>query len=426
MSVTNNPKYICPLHVGECSGGNLAKFQDFNPALYPDSITAIMDAPPAAAAPATNTAKPATIAKAAPPPAPAADDHGNGEGEEEVKEEEEEAAEITGEEMSCQVCALPLSLHSAGTWSNGWGCDWPGHEGENHFTNKEPVYGCPTIKTCNWGVCQTCWNDFHESKQNEAKGDEEGVMIAVDQPEGTKSAYNESYYCEVEKLVFKAAATDTVLTLVVYYNVRGDMSLGPLQDPKSSSVYAGDHKFTAQDSKVYFSDAYQNKGELYYHVTEEEIEMFTTHRVVFEFGSGGYSSAVLTIPNSEYKECVLPICSTGNHIMIISDYHDGPYASGYCCDICRGGKSGFRWFCSECSSDKCFSCEPLRAMFPKCNQGHDMERCSGNKFGGRRCDVCRRTRLQNDPEFYHCTQDNYDLCLGCASSQQAEVQAASG
>lgn len=36
--ITNNPKYICPLHVGECDKGILTKFVDFSSALYPETL----------------------------------------------------------------------------------------------------------------------------------------------------------------------------------------------------------------------------------------------------------------------------------------------------------------------------------------------------------------------------------------------------
>jgi hypothetical protein len=41
MRITSNPQFICPLHVGECSGGSLLKFTDFSPSLYSDSVTAM-------------------------------------------------------------------------------------------------------------------------------------------------------------------------------------------------------------------------------------------------------------------------------------------------------------------------------------------------------------------------------------------------
>ncbi len=40
MDQSRNPKFICPLHVGEYnSDGALTKFSDFSPGLYPDHLT---------------------------------------------------------------------------------------------------------------------------------------------------------------------------------------------------------------------------------------------------------------------------------------------------------------------------------------------------------------------------------------------------
>ena len=61
---------------------------------------------------------------------------------------------------------------------------------------------------------------------------------------------------------------------------------------------------------------------------------------------------------------VPPKCSA-HHDMIVSDYSEGGYSSGYVCDKCRGqsnkghlGGSRERWFCKECKADICFKCKP--------------------------------------------------------------------
>lgn len=50
-----------------------------------------------------------------------------------------------------------MRKHPAGTWHNGWSCDWPTHQGPNTFRGDDPVWGCDTIISCNWGACATCW-----------------------------------------------------------------------------------------------------------------------------------------------------------------------------------------------------------------------------------------------------------------------------
>jgi hypothetical protein len=408
MQATNNPKFICPLHVGECNGGNLSKFIDFNPSLYPDSITAIADTAPS---------KPET-AVVAPPKAPVANDTGTA-----VEEEEEVGGDEPENEITCQVCYEHLTLLPAGTWNDGWRCDWPGHEGENCFTTHDRLYGCPTVHECNWGVCQTCWDTYHNDKTGEVEDPKESLNVP--QPQGTKSVYNADYYCEVKQVRFEQYDDDHV-RFVVEYNARGDMSLGKLQDPKTSYLECNGVRIPTSDVNTYFSDKYQNRGELVYLLTEDTVTDLLQHKVQFFFGVDGYSGATLILPNSEYKVVEMPYCPIG-HVMTISDYAEGDYASGFCCDLCRAGKFGFRWFCEHCSSDKCFSCEPLRAMFPKCgmNEDHELVRSSGLQYGSRNCDKCKRSRIQGDPEYYHCIEDGYDLCLKCASEQQLAINEAS-
>lgn len=57
---------------------------------------------------------------------------------------------------------------------------------------------------------------------------------------------------------------------------------------------------------------------------------------------------------------VPPKCSA-HHDMIVSDYSEGGYSSGYVCDKCRReseSKDTWRWFCKECKADICFECKP--------------------------------------------------------------------
>lgn len=359
------------------------------------------------------------------------------EAEEANIDDNEEAQENDGEIglIICNVCDQGVYKHPSGTWHDGWGCDWPGHEGENfNFTANDPVYGCSTILECNWGVCETCYQNYIVEKANE-KENEAGNVFNVPQPEGTRSSYSGSnqYYCEVKNVRFEASTDGDDGVLVIEYNVRGDMSLGPLQDPSSSKILCGVKSFSPVSIKVYFKDAFQNCGELVYHISEADQDSFMSESVRFVFGKSGYSEAKLVMPNAslENQNVQLPLCSSGEHIMIMSDYHEGRYAGGFGCDICGEAKQGFRWFCEECQSDKCFSCEPMQVLpAAKCGcTDHSLERCSGNKYGSRNCDVCKRRQLQYDPEYYHCVlncvKGGYDLCLTCASKQQAEFQAES-
>ncbi len=69
MASTDNPQFICPLHVGDCIGGVLTKFIDFSPSLYPDSLVAV--------APDTSEPKGAAKPKAAQVPQRSTRNDGN-------------------------------------------------------------------------------------------------------------------------------------------------------------------------------------------------------------------------------------------------------------------------------------------------------------------------------------------------------------
>jgi hypothetical protein len=65
--------------------------------------------------------------------------------------------------MVCDKCIQELVEHPAGTWGDGWSCDWSRHSGINRFTTLDKLFGCRNIwhrhtrTGCNWGVCETCY-----------------------------------------------------------------------------------------------------------------------------------------------------------------------------------------------------------------------------------------------------------------------------
>ena len=81
---------------------------------------------------------------------------------------------------------------------------------------------------------------------------------------------------------------------------------------------------------------------------------------------------VISINNNEIEvekqeaslDKLTPRCSNG-HMMVMSEYSQDGYESGYICDKCRGRSSSGhnggtleRWFCQICHSDYCFMCVP--------------------------------------------------------------------
>jgi hypothetical protein len=428
--ITANTKYICPLHVGACEKGILTKFIDFAGSLYPETLlpkgSKDKEVPPQSAVGNEPQEEGAAADIEEELAAPVHSEIDATATKEIVAEEEPQSVDIS----VCAMCTEKLSLQPAGTWGNGWSCDWPGHEGSNFFQSDDPLYGCPTIAACDWGVCQTCWDMIRatqEAQQETEKEDEDWDIC--DQPEGTRSSYSKSYYCDVPRIAFKASDDETSFFTCVSYSVRGDLSLGPLQDPSSSRLVVDGRKIVPCGVKVYIRDAFQIQGELLFETPMSDLEAFVTKPVGFIFGSSGFSTAKLIVPNSqEVLECNFPHCTNG-HVMVISDYNEGGYRAGYECNTCCAVKRGLRWLCKDCTDDFCFSCEPVQPMQPTCgkNSEHILERRTTNPKeyrGSARCDKCRRTNLAQDPEFYHCKDGcEYDFCLKCATEQIAKAAA---
>lgn len=324
----------------------------------------------------------------------------------------------------CGKCSEKISRKPIGTWGNGWTCDWPGHEGANRFLRSDPLYGCPTIKGCNWGVCQACWDNIQATQRAQMQAENEDADWDIcDQPEGTRSKFNDSYYCDVQRVACKVSDDKSTFYTCVSYSVRGDTSLGALQEPSTSHLVINGRNVAPSEVKIYIRDPFQIQGDLIFVTPIGQLTEFITKPVGFVFGSYGYSTAKLIVPNSqEVHECRFPTCRNG-HLMPISDYTGAGYSTGYVCDKCRVGKRGLRWFCQPCTSDFCFSCDPVQPMQPVCLKQHTLERRTTNPKeyrGHARCDKCKRTNLPNDPEFYHCKDGcKYDLCLKCASRQIA-------
>lgn len=397
----------------------LTKFIDFASSLYPDSIAPIKKADP--------PLPPSNTAAVGPPQAMGKTPRQSNNMEEEKDAEAVEGAE-SGNDTKCPTCEQAISLLPSDTVpeDSTWQCSFPGHDGPNSYTAQDPCYGCPTATDCAWLMCETCYNNIQNSEAA-IRAEEEEEQLKIRQPEGTRSKYNDDYYCDVESLTFKTGEVGEGLLLTVSYNVRGDGSLGPLQSPSTSKLYVGDNAISSFETKIFIDDRYQKKGDLIYKVPKTYEEDFSSKKVSFVFGTSGYSEAILFIPGSSYNNVVFPICSN-NHYMLISDCADGNYQYGYVCNKCRIHKPpGFRWFCGECNDDYCFNCDPCQPMHPLCSNAHFMERRTTlpKNYSSANCDGCGRTQLQHDSAFYHCAEGcNYDYCLKCSSEQTLQIQLA--
>jgi len=111
------------------------------------------------------------------------------------------------------------------------------------------------------------------------------------------------------------------------------------------------------------------------------------------------------------KERPCPDCATP---MVWSDFAEGPYAFGWICNGCRGGKATLgasRWFCSSCSNDFCETCvkKVRRPVF--CASGHKMKKDTAAPISW----TCSSCSLSDDAKGrWRCESScDFNLCKGC-------------
>jgi len=84
--------------------------------------------------------------------------------------------------MCCGKCGHILGEKPPGTWGSGWSCDNPSHtEQANKFNSNDRLWGCPSTRTCNYGVCLACWESNNPSQSNQAAkgGCEEFISLLL-------------------------------------------------------------------------------------------------------------------------------------------------------------------------------------------------------------------------------------------------------
>ena len=59
-----------------------------------------------------------------------------------------------------------------------------------------------------------------------------------------------------------------------------------------------------------------------------------------------------------FADPVAPICPTCCRVHAFTGVREGPYATGWVCDLCRNRGSEFRWCCRGCEHDICTTCVP--------------------------------------------------------------------
>lgn len=300
MAATANPKFICPILVGALAGaGNLVKFTDFNPALYADQIGAVLE-------PSEEARIAVGVTSSVTPATPI-----------EVIEISAPVVKFAKEELADEESS---------------------DHGNNDIDESDPQPEQPEVDPY------------------------EGITF-LDQPGGTSSRYNSSYYCDI----LEVGVDQT--KLVVGFNVRGDGSLGSLQDPMTSKISIGNWQVHASRCKTKIKNIYQIAGELEFDVDVEDSSIgVLSSSVYFTFGQSGYSSALLQIPGAEnIVEIPNPVIVTCHEHPLVVATGEG---YGWACDGmnlpggCKSGCTGFyqttgwdRYRCpSGCNYDLCRLC----------------------------------------------------------------------
>lgn len=255
--------------------------------------------------------------------------------------------------MLCPTCSEEMEERPDFEGMGGWYCDWPGHEGDTYVEGTG--YACST-DDCDWAVCPTYWSDIHASKTSSVKVEGKALQQSIN----TVSRYDAAYYCRVKE-VRVVKTEENAANAMLNVSCRGDLSLGAIQDPRSSSLIVdsdGDEeRIACSNCSVLSRDAYEVAAILTYVVTDASL-LFES-KVMFQFGSSGYSRVTKAVPNSSYNDAgtAVPHCANGQP-MERSTYSEGGSVNGFICDACSGTMLGERWFCKECSSDLCYDCEP--------------------------------------------------------------------
>ena len=103
--------------------------------------------------------------------------------------------------------------------------------------------------------------------------------------ENKQSRYNNDYYCDIK--AFKIKGED----VEIHIEMRGNNSLGPIQNPESSQLKVGSQLLQFKDSHFTLADpTYGYDGYLVYNL-KNELKSYYTFTFGFQFG--GYTTVLL-------------------------------------------------------------------------------------------------------------------------------------
>lgn len=307
---------------------------------------------------------------------------------------------------------------------SNWSCDWPGHEGDNDFKYSDEFYGCDTVLDCNFAICKACFLNLKVLQG-------EGHPTVCQQPTGTATRHveNGEYYIEIPS-VSVTISSEGAVSVYAQYNVRGGDEGMP--NPETCRLYVGDLEPILPNSQnIFTKDEFQITGMAVFNLPAEYVDPACAEAVYLDGGNEYFTKIPLQLPGASFEHTPnVPGCGgEAKHPMIISDYDGGAYnEEGWVCDRCTRHLDRERWWCKTDCSDVCFTCHPAPVLYPKCPDGHTMERWQSGKmppaYDECICDICDRDGLQHNSEYFHCKDCEYDSCLSCAQQQSAGVDPA--
>eukprot|EP01060_Flectonema_neradi_P037405 TRINITY_DN7521_c0_g1_i1.p1 TRINITY_DN7521_c0_g1~~TRINITY_DN7521_c0_g1_i1.p1 ORF type:complete len:2145 (+),score=488.76 TRINITY_DN7521_c0_g1_i1:43-6477(+) len=126
-------------------------------------------------------------------------------------------------------------------------------------------------------------------------------------------------------------------------------------------------------------------------------------------------------PRAQLKNDGSVTCGSG-HEMLVSDFKEGAYKSGWVCNKCGSSNSGPRWFCRPCRADFCFTCVPEETSANnKCINGHTL--CDNSSSKNNSCCAgpgCVVT-FPKSAQRWSCHECSYDLCLACYKGKSSPL-----
>jgi len=111
------------------------------------------------------------------------------------------------------------------------------------------------------------------------------VYLELENKINKKSSYNNDYYCNIKAFKIKGENVE------VHIEMRGNNSLGPIQNPESSQLKVGSQLLQFKDSHFTLADpTYGYDGYLVYNLKNELKGDYT---FTFGFQFGGYTTVLL-------------------------------------------------------------------------------------------------------------------------------------